>query len=87
MPIHQLIRQTVGSLMLLLGVGHGELTAQPVLLKQAVIVVSPSIPSPMRETAPRMLSEEISKRTGIQLKTEANWPKSNPSRIALVLAS
>lgn len=61
--------------------------AQSINLKQAVILVSPSVPSPMRETAPRMLSEEMAKRTGVQVTKSAGWPKSGITRIALVLAS
>ncbi|RRB07620.1 hypothetical protein [Larkinella rosea] len=48
------------------------LAAQPVNLKNAVIVVSPSIPVPMRTTAPQMLVEEIAKRTGSTLKQSQN---------------
>ncbi len=61
--------------------------AQPVNLKSAVIQVSASIPSPMRETAPKVLSEEIAKRTDLQIKTANAWPKLGISTIALVLSS
>ncbi|GAB3936712.1 hypothetical protein [Larkinella terrae] len=49
------------------------LAAQPVNLKNAVIVVSPSIPAPMRTTAPQMLVEEIDKRTNTTLKQSQSW--------------
>jgi len=64
-----------------------KISAQPVNLKNAVIQVSASIPSPMRETAPKVLSEEIAKRTDLQIKSVAAWPKSGISTIALVLSS
>jgi hypothetical protein len=60
---------------------------QSVNLKTPVLVVSPNIPSPMKETAPTVLSEEIGKRTGFQLKNAAVWPKSGTSAIALVMSS
>ncbi|MCF0071195.1 hypothetical protein LZD49_12005 [Dyadobacter sp. CY261] len=61
--------------------------AQAVDLKNASLIISASIPSPMRETAPEVLSQEISKRTGITLKNVAAWPKGNVPVIALALAS
>ncbi|MGA0555239.1 hypothetical protein ACO2Q8_01200 [Larkinella sp. VNQ87] len=62
-----------------------QLSAQPVNLKNAVILVSPSIPAPMRMTAPQLLTEEIAKRTATSLKQVSNWPK-GPA-IVLALAS
>ena len=62
-------------------------SAQPVVLKNAVIQVSPNIPSPMQETAPKVLSEEIAKRTDVILKKITAWPKSGIPTIALVLSS
>lgn len=61
--------------------------AQPIQLKKADILVSASIPMPMRETAPRLLREEIVKRTGLPIKTTGSWPKAGGVTIALVLAS
>ena len=63
------------------------LQAQPVNLKNAVILVSPNIPSPMKETAAKVLSEEIAKRTGFPEKNVAAWPKSGIPAIALVLST
>lgn len=56
-------------------------------LRKASIFVAPSVLSPMKETAPMVLSEEIQKRTNISLKTTGSWPKSAPSVIVLALAS
>lgn len=81
-----IVRWAVCNLALILAMSGNQLTAQSINLKQAVVLVSPSIPSPMRETAPRMLREEIEKRTGVLLKTASTWPKVGSTRIALVLA-
>lgn len=62
-------------------------TAQPVQLKNAVILVSPSVPSGMQTTVSQVLSEEIAKRTGIVLKNSGNWPKKRTAVVALVLSS
>lgn len=61
--------------------------AQPIQLKQAVMLVSSSIALPMRETAPRMLREEIQKRTGVVVSQQSGWPKNGATRVALVLAT
>nr|WP_310587349.1 hypothetical protein [Dyadobacter sp. 50-39] len=61
--------------------------AQPIDLKTATWIISPAISSPMKETAPAILTEEIGKRTGITLKNAATWPKGNVPVIAWVLAS
>ncbi|GAB3257602.1 hypothetical protein GCM10027347_20210 [Larkinella harenae] len=63
------------------------LNAQPINLKNAVILVSPSVPAPMRTTAPQMLTEEIAKRTNTTLKQVPNWPNAKTVTIALALAS
>lgn len=73
-------------LLLLLLASPFLVTAQPINLKNAVLLVSPSIPAPMRETAPRMLREEIAKRTNISLKNAGTWPKTGSISIALALA-
>ncbi len=56
-------------------------------LKKASVVVSSSIPSPMKETALQVLTEEVQKRTGISLKQAATWPKASGPVIALLLSS
>jgi hypothetical protein len=61
--------------------------AQSINLQRAVMLVSSSVPMPMRETAPRMLSEEIAKRTGSTLKNSSGWSKSNLVSVAFVLSS
>ncbi len=53
-------------------------------LSDATILISPSINSPVRETAGEILMEEIQKRTSLQLKTSDNWD--NQTIIALVLS-
>ncbi|MBN8826630.1 MULTISPECIES: hypothetical protein [unclassified Spirosoma] len=72
------------SVLLLVLTGFGPLYAQSTSLQRAVVLVSPSISLPMRETAPQMLREEIAKRTGITLPTRSGWP-ANTVRIAFVL--
>lgn len=62
-------------------------TAQPVQLKNALILVSPSVPAPMQTTVSQVLSEEIAKRTGIVLKNGDSWPKKSTAVVALVLSS
>ncbi len=59
--------------------------AQIADLSKATLLASKKIPSPVRETAIRILKEEIAKRTSIQLK-ETDKPVSQQV-IALVLAS
>lgn len=76
----------VQTLLILLAVGLSPLLAQPINLRNAVLLVSPSVPMPMRETAPQLLREEIQKRTGISLKAVSDWPKINTVCIALALA-
>jgi len=70
------------NLLLLFGIS---LSAQVVDLSRATVVASRNIPSPVRETALRVLKEEIAQRTAIQLK-EAGKIESQPV-IALVLSS
>jgi hypothetical protein len=74
-------------LLLVLSASFNMLFAQSINLKNAVIVVSPGIPSPMKETAPTILSEEIAKRSGQVLPVNAIWPKNGTPVIALVLSS
>lgn len=70
----------------LLSAGSAPLAAQSIDLRRAVLLLLPSLRSPMRETAPRLLSEEIVKRTGITLKTGTNWPRANSVCVAFVLS-
>jgi hypothetical protein len=56
-------------------------------LRKASVLVSPSIPSPMKETAPTVLIEEIHKRSNITLKSVSSWPKSPAAVIVLALDS
>lgn len=63
------------------------LAAQSINFQRAVVLVSPSIPMPMRETAPQLLSEEVAKRTGITLKNVANWAPGKPITVAFALSS
>lgn len=65
----------------------GSVHIQAADLRKAAIMVSASVPSPMKETAAEVLTEEIQKRTGISLKTAATWPKAPAAVIALALAS
>jgi hypothetical protein len=72
---------------LLFLVTYFQCTAQSIDLKNASWIISSSISSPMKETAPTVLTEEIAKRTGITLKNAAAWPKGNSPVIAFALAS
>jgi len=58
-----------------------------VQLKDAVTMISASVPSPMHQTVEKVLREEISRRTGIQLKQAGHWPAKNTPVIAIALAS
>ncbi len=73
-------------LLILSGFCHS-LYAQTINLKNTILLVSPNISSPMKETAAAVLSEEIAKRTGFGLKNSAVWPKAGVPTIALVLAT
>ena len=77
---------TIGFAFLLLSL-FCQTNAQPVQLKNPVLLVSAKIPSPMKETAVKVLSEEIAKRTDLLIKNSPTWPKSGVSTIALVLSS
>jgi hypothetical protein len=61
--------------------------AQPITIKSVNIIASNTIPSPVKETTVKMLTEEIQKRTSIALKSINGQPKSNEYTIALVLSS
>ncbi|MCC7525979.1 MAG: hypothetical protein IT250_14220, partial [Chitinophagaceae bacterium] len=61
--------------------------AQPLQLKNAVILTSPSVSDIMKSTASQVLVEEIAKRTGVTLSTKSIWPKKSVPVIALVLSS
>lgn len=50
---------------------------------KAVILVSPAIPAPMNSTAPLVLSEEVAKRTSLQLETGDNWDSKTIIALAL----
>jgi hypothetical protein len=61
--------------------------AQSLNLKNFVLIVSESVPMSMRETAAKMLAEEIQKRTNLAVNTSQAWPKSGVSTFAFVMAS
>lgn len=56
---------------------NGVLTAQPADLSKASIIASEKISSPVRETAIRILQEEVAQRTSINLPLTSKWGK-NP---------
>ena len=62
-------------------------SAQQVQLKNAVSLISVSVPSPMHETVEKVLREEISRRTGFQLKQAGHWPAKNTPVIAIALST
>lgn len=57
-------------------------TEQPGLEK-AVILVSPSVPLPMSETAPLVLTEEVGKRTSLNLQQADDWNSKTVIALAL----
>ncbi len=61
------------------------LSAQVIDLSKATIIASKNIPSPVRETAIRVLKEEVAQRTSIQLKETEKF--GNQPVLALVLSS
>ncbi|MFT3945952.1 MAG: hypothetical protein QM763_03170 [Agriterribacter sp.] len=61
--------------------------AQPVSLKNAVVNIAPSVPSPMRETVFKVLSEEIAQRTGITLKPSSDRAAKPAQTIMIALSS
>ncbi len=61
--------------------------AQFISLKNAVILTSGSISPEMQSTVPQMLAEEVSKRSGLLIKTNSTWPKKGMPVIALALAT
>lgn len=71
----------------LLILGFFVAVGQPISMKSANIIASNTIPSPVKETTVRMLTEEIQKRTSIALKPVSGQLKSNEFTIALVLSS
>ena len=54
-------------------------------LSKATILISPALKSPVKESAQAILTEEIGKRTSLQLQSAGNWD--NKTIIACVLAS
>ena len=61
--------------------------AQPIDLTHAVMLSSPGIKSPVRETAMRVLSEEVQKRTNLLWKEATKWNGEHATVIALALSS
>lgn len=61
--------------------------AQPFSLKNAVLMVSGSVQSPMKETVQEVLQEEIFKRTGFTLKTVTQFPQGNTPVIVVANTS
>jgi hypothetical protein len=82
-----ILKHTITATLCLLFVLCRHADAQTVNLKNTVIQVSAGIPSPMRETAAKVLSEEIRKRTDLAIKKVVSWPKPGISTIALVLSA
>ncbi len=56
---------------------------EPLDLSKSTILVSPNIKLPIRETAVDILTEEVAKRTDIDLKSDDNWD--NNTIIALLI--
>jgi len=51
----------------------GVVSAQTIDLTKAEIIASDKIASPVRETAIRVLQEEVAKRTSINFRISSNW--------------
>ncbi len=62
---------------------NGLLSAQNIDLSKAEILASPGISSPVRETAIRVLQEEVAKRTAINLPLATGWGKNSTIVLAV----
>jgi hypothetical protein len=62
----------------------GLVTAQSIELRNAEIMASQHISSPVRETVIRMLQEEVSKRTSINLRLTSTWNKTPVIALACI---
>ena len=60
------------SFLFIIVVGCSDIFAQSISLKSLSVYITPDVPSPMRETVFKVLSEEIFQRTGIKLKSFAD---------------
>lgn len=76
-----------GYICILIVVSTVDVSAQSISLKNAVINVSPSVPSPMRETVFKVLSEEVASRTGIVLKAAIARSSNSAYTIIVTLSS
>ena len=56
---------------------------EPLDLSKSTILISPNIKLPMHETVVNVLTEEVAKRTGIELERGDNWD--NTTIIALII--
>lgn len=77
----------IGSIILCVFLPSKYVSAQQVQLKDAQVLLSGTVPSPMRETVVRILQEEINKRTGVLLKSTMKWPGKNIPVFAIAMAS
>lgn len=55
----------------------GVLSAQTIDFSKAVLIASEKIKSPVRETAIKILQEEVAQRTAINLQLSSKWGKTN----------
>lgn len=62
---------------------HALLFGQPIDLSKSTILASPSLVSPVKETAIRVLQEEVAKRTSITFPLSKHWDKSTVIALAI----
>ena len=62
---------------------HALLFGQPIDLSKSTILASPSLVSPVKETAIRVLQEEVAKRTSITFPLSKHWDKSTIIALAI----
>lgn len=81
------MKRIIAASILLLTFTSSSANAQPIQLKNAVILTSASISSEMQSTASQMLQEEVAKRSGVLMKVQTTWPKIGTAAIALALSA
>ena len=59
----------------------------PLDLRNSSIIIAPSVPSPVRETALNIIREEVEKRSGLKWPAAGQWPIHARSVIAIALSA
>ncbi|MFT4016707.1 MAG: hypothetical protein QM668_07065 [Agriterribacter sp.] len=83
--LKRLIRFALG--LVIIAIADANVAAQSISLKNAVVNIAPSVPSPMRQTVYKVLSEEIAQRSGITLKASGSSAAKSAQAIMIALLS